>query len=56
MQKAVVVLKDAQMERLRAGKTVIIRLRDTWLTLKKEADKCDLLCANCHHIHHGGRW
>jgi hypothetical protein len=28
----------------------------TWLTLKKEADKCDLLCANCHHIHHGGKW
>lgn len=30
--------------------------RYTWLTIKKEAKKCDLLCANCHHLHHGGNW
>ena len=42
MQKAVVVLKDAQMERLRAGKTVIIRLRDTEVFLNYESKMDDL--------------
>lgn len=37
MQKAVVVLKQAQMDRLTAGKPVIIRLRDTELELKYES-------------------
>ena len=28
-----------------------------WDTLKKEVDKCDLLCHNCHHIlHYGNSW
>ena len=34
MQRAKVVLKEAQMERLKAGKTVIIRLRDTEVELR----------------------
>ena len=28
----------------------------SWNTLKKELKKCDLTCANCHNIHHGGEW
>lgn len=33
MQRASVVLKEAQMERLRAGQPVIVRLRDTELKI-----------------------
>lgn len=29
-------------------------LRYTWETLVKEVDKCILLCANCHRLHHHG--
>lgn len=28
----------------------------TWKTLVKELRKCDLVCANCHFLHHGGEW
>lgn len=28
----------------------------TWKTIVSELKKCDLLCAICHAIHHGGEW
>lgn len=27
-----------------------------WETLKKEIDKCDLLCSNCHRLRHEAEW
>jgi hypothetical protein len=28
-----------------------------WQLIKKEVDKCDLLCHNCHHmLHYGDSW
>lgn len=27
-----------------------------WKKVVKELNKCDLLCAICHSIHHGGNW
>lgn len=28
----------------------------SWARLLKELKKCDLACANCHNLHHGGGW
>ena len=28
----------------------------TWDTVLLELSKCVILCANCHNLHHGGRW
>jgi hypothetical protein len=28
----------------------------SWTRIKRELKKCDLTCANCHNIHHGGEW
>jgi hypothetical protein len=32
-----------------------LRLR-AWAKILTELEKCDLMCANCHAIHHGGGW